>query len=526
MWPAQWRQASEEARGPIGDPFHEGVLSPRVVQRERALRAAAVAVATLVAGRRIEVSFEPGESWAQPQRGRVNLAVDALRRLAPDVAAEVIFGIAAHEAAHVRWSAPRTKARGQLLLWLCNLIEDERIEREVVRSFPSLAAALERLRQELLAPAPLPPGELPALFCLVRLPERLTPFLWARHERLLRFASEQLDPFPSDPRGVERAARRILTQLPKRVREQRIPEPLVLRCAHHATHAWDRHASDFSRADIARIAAAGLRLERHESELESYPPLVWSEARPHPAPYARLRTELRRESERFAVGLRQLLPMSPGERTRRGRLDRRRLWAHRSDPLLFRTPGPPRGRLELALVLDLSGSMRDAERLAQRIAVIVAEGASQVPGVRLHVYGHGADGGRPCTQIVRFASAAHGGVPGLGRLPQLASNRDAHAFDAIADDLLRRAGPKHTPRSALFVLDGKPNARGFRGGAAFAATRRSLDRFARVWGNPAYVALGDSFGWPQLTKGPFLTPDEERPAANLVELLRLSLAGR
>jgi hypothetical protein len=525
MRPAQWRQASEAARGPIGEPFHEGVLCPRVVQRERALRAAAVAVATLVAGRRIEVGFEPGESWAQPQRGRVNLDVDALRRLAPDVAAEAIFGIAAHEAAHVRWSAPPTKARGRLLLWLVNLIEDERIEREVVRSFPSLAAALERLRQELLAPAPLPPGELPALFCLVRLPERLTPFLWARHERLLRFACEQLDPFPSSPRGVELAARRILAQLPKRVREQPIPEALVLRCANHATHGWGRHASDFSREEIARILAAGLRLERHASELESYPPLVWSEAQPHPARYAQLRAELRRESGRFAAGLRQLLPMPPGERTRRGRLDRRRLWAHRSDPLLFRTPGPPRGRLELALVLDLSGSMRDAERLAQRIAVIVAEGASQVPGVRLHVYGHGADGDGPCTQVVRFTPAG-GGVPGLGRLPQLASNRDAHAFDAIAGDLLRRTGPKHAPRSALFVLDGKPNARGFCGPAAFAATRRSLDRFGRVWGNPAFVALGDSFGWPQLTKGPFLTLDEERPAANLVELLRLSLAGR
>ena len=40
------------------------------------------------------------------------------------------------------------------------------------------------------------------------------------------------------------------------------------------------------------------------------------------------------------------------------------------------------------------------------------------------------------------------------------------------------------------------------------------------------VALGDSDAWRELVRGPILPIDVERPAADLIDLLRLSLAGR
>ena len=483
-----YRRWLEEARrrrseSILGEPFSRGLLS-RALDPAAVRRAIAATLVTLVGGRPAPVTFEAGTSYASLEPARVNVdgelivPPDNLRR---DID-ELIVAVASHEGGHLRFSEGPGKKAGPLRQFLYNVIEDERVEVAIARRWPALAAPLATARQELLrVDDPVGAKFLFALFYLVRTPERMPDRLWAEQKLLLEKAMHILTPFPETAEQVRCAVRRLERLVP---REERKAVPVF------PTFAL-RHGPD-GRGTKAGVRTRGRRREADEWS-EDRPAVVWTDAAPDAVGYTGLRASVQAEARALRAAFLTALRPRPEQAVRRGKLDRRRLHAWRFDDRLFRSHRPvPRG-LTIVLILDLSGSMHAWFPTVQRIAVAFSEAAHGLSHVRLHVYGHAADGeGFPRTEITRFATPARGPVTSLGSLPHGGNNRDGHALELIAQDLARGEPGRRRTRVAIHVCDGDPSASGYRGLPAVEATRKGIATFRRTFG--PLVLLGTEPG--------------------------------
>lgn len=515
-----WVAQTIVRRGPPGVPFATGLVPPGCVDPERALQAAAVAALHCLAARAVSVSFEPGASYADLEHDVANLAFDIARSGDARWFAERAIAIGVHEGAHLRLSRPRPSGEPPLFGWLHNLIEDERIECAIARHYPVLAFPLAQLRRDVLRVEPAPVNLLACLFMLVRAPERLVARAWRRNEAFLRAVTEILTPFPRTPGAVTRATRRIFELLPEDLRRA-LPPPHLL--GHGCTHESGHPHEEWS----ARRRRGGHGWSGDPGGVSSDPPVRWSDAARDAAGYERIRREVHAEARWLADRLRALAPRRREERARSGLLDRRRLYAYRHDERLFRVRGQRPLPLAIAVIIDLSGSMRGAcEAIAQRIAITLAEAAALLPGVRLHAYGHSADlEGSPSTDIVRFGAAPNGRHEGLGALPIGRNNRDAHAIAAVGRDLVARAGRRSGPRIAVVICDGLPDAKGFHGEAALRATRHSIARLEHEWGPTILLATKDVPTLDRLGRVAPCHADPKRPARALAKHLGRMLRG-
>ena len=181
--------------------------------------------------------------------------------------------------------------------------------------------------------------------------------------------------------------------------------------------------------------------------------------------------------------------------------------------------------VEVALIIDQSASMEgDSGKLAKRLAILLAEACAQVPGVRLHAYGHNADLDElRHTRITRYATPVRGQAHALGAIDFDGNNRDAHAIELIGHDLLTLGGVRRNSRLALLLSDARPNADGFKGSKAVDATRRAINWLEQVWGPTVLVATEDSPVMHSLVPGPVIPFDLERPAQGLARLVELCL---
>ena len=504
---SRWIEATQRRRGEaVGGSFAPGLLPDRCLDPGGALQAAATAIVTLVGGRRVAISFEPGASYVNLEETHVNLDGSVLEGDPPTLrSAELLVAYAAHEGGHVLTTEMPPEISDSLFLWLHNVIEDERVECEVVRCFPPLGHPLEVLRSDLIRRASWKAGALETLFALVRVPERLSRLHWRAHKGLLSDAMRILEPFPSTPEEVREAVRRIIECLPDSIREQPLPRKLDLR---------------------ARLKQKrGFRWRNVPGGVSPHPEVVWKEASPDPVSYEEVRQEIASDAAALAARLASLLPPRPRSRLLHGQLDRRRFYAWRTDGHIFRGPDARPERLEVALIIDQSASMEgDSSKLAQRLAILLAEACAQVPGVRLHAYGHNADLDElRHTRITRYATPARGHAHTLGAIEFDGNNRDAHAIELIGRDLLTLGGARRNPRLALLLSDARPNADGFKGGEAVAATRRAIGWLEQVWGPTVLVATEDSPVMHSLVPGPVIPFDLERPAQGLARLVELCL---
>jgi hypothetical protein len=380
---------------------------------------------------------------------------------------------------------------------------------------PTLAHPLAALRRTLLQ-QPDQDGEvevLGALFRLVRVPQRLTPDILERHGALLDEALRVLEPFPATQEEVHRAGRR-LAEL-ARARGAHVAQAPVelIDCGCARGHSRD-----------PKLDAALHRFHFFpglEAEPGVSPRLRWREAAPDPAGYAKLRAGVTREASELATALRALRPLERAGGRRHGRLDRRALWRTRLDGRLWTAPDRPRGRLAIALLLDLSGSVAGLPgKRAQRFAVALSEAARAIPGAQLYVYGHRADvDGSGSTDVLRFATPARGPVTALGRYQTTGNNRDAHAIESIGRDLLRQEANRTGVRLAFVVSDGSPNAAGFRGAPALVATRRALHWLGHAWSPPILVAPAEYENHAQLGLSRVLRLDQPGSLRSLVAML-------
>jgi hypothetical protein len=457
----------------------------------------ATAIVSLVGGRAADVGFRRGDSWATPDTGAVN--IDGALLEAPHLESaefpELLIGVAAHEGAHLRWSRAWRRA-SPLWRYLYNVVEDERIEAAAARRWPPLAAPLETTRRALVRAEPGPRGFLVALFLLVRAPERMTSLLWVVHRRRLRRAMEILTPFPESAAEVLVAVRRLARLVPpeERARPPELPAFGVRGRARRGGSAGEEEG------------AGGWPFGREDEWSDVTPPELWTDARPDPAGYAAARAAAAADARLVHAALAAAVRGAPRPLARTGLLDRRRLHAWRWDPRVFRTGRPAPRPLTLVLVLDLSGSMRGWYDPVQRIAVAFSEAACRLRHVRLHVYGHAADGdGRPRTEITRFATPARGPVLALGTLPEGANNRDGHALALIARDLAAREPDRRRARLALHLCDEDPLACAYAGLPARAATERARAAFQRSFGPLVTVR----FGGPRTPARPDVLPWRE-----------------
>jgi hypothetical protein len=464
-------------------PFTPGLVDPQSLDPAAARRAAAVAIVGLIADRLVVVGFRRGESFAVLESRAVN--IDGALVEPPTLASvdfhELLFGVGAHEAAHIRYSCILRRPSA-IRLWLQNVIEDERIEVAIARGWPPLASPLATTRAELIKSDPALHGFLGALFYLVRAPARMPLLLWMLHRRRLERAIRILTPFPESAADASRAVRRLmrLVRSDERRTLPRLP------------------SFDLSGGSGRRRRRGDLRLglrSRHAVEEDAWsgetPKAVWSDADGDAAGYTAACIAARADAHVFREALTTALrprwrPMAPT-----GRIDRRRLHAWPFDDRIFRVAEPEPCRLTIVLILDLSGSMRSWWNELQRVAVAFSEAAHGLRHVRLHVYGHAADGGgEPQTEITRFATPARGRVLGLGSLPLGANNRDGHALELVASDLLVREASRRAARIAIHLCDNEPAACDYGGAPARRATRLAMAAFTRSFGPLLTLVFG------------------------------------
>ena len=479
----------------------------------------------LVGERRASVGFEPGVSAADVRHGIVNLDGALLKALGSDKdAGERLIGVAAHEGAHLAWSARPRLGWTAAYRWIHNLVEDERIERKTAQHHPRLAHPLYVARRDLLEIDPVDESFFGALFATVRAPHRLPEAQWTQHERRLRQVTSILEPFPNSQAGVRRSVEGIMQLLSSAEKHSAPAYPELLFPGMEpfpwpAGRTLSERLRRLRRWRWRKADKDGLSREaRMDAER---PPVRWGEADPHPSGYEAIRREVACPAARLRERLQAVLPPRKESYRRRGPLDRRRLFAHTMDDRLFLGPNVAHDPLAIALILDLSGSMSGscAEK-AQRVAVLVSEAVVGLPGARLYVYGHSADaGGTPSTEITRFATPARGPVLNLGTYPLGANNRDGHALRLIGDDLRRMQPRAGSRRIAVVVADGVPHALGYSGPEAFEDTRGALLWLDQAWGPTVFLATEEHERLRDLATGPYLVLQKENFVNELVSLL-------
>ncbi|TDJ03254.1 MAG: hypothetical protein E2O73_00545 [Deltaproteobacteria bacterium] len=522
-----WRKSTREARLEllIGERFDFGLGSEEWPNPVSAWCSAARALVILVGERHASVAFEPGISAADVRRGLTNLDGTLLKGLGSDAdASERLIGVAAHEGAHLAWSAPPRRSWVPAYRWVHNLVEDERIERKIARRYLRLAHPLYVARRDLLEIDPDESSFFGALFAMVRAPDRLSAQQWTRHERRLLKLISILTPFPGSQAAVTRCVARIVQLLthPELLSTPAYPElvlpgfnPATCRPGQRPLHERLRRL----RRQRSRSDKDGLS---REAELDpDWPPVRWEQVGPDPNGYETIRREVAGPAALLRQLLQPLLPPRRESHRRRGTLDRRRLFARELDDRLFLGPNLARDALSIALILDMSASMDGscAEK-AQHVAVLLSEAVIGLPGVRLYVYGHSADRDHsPCTQITRFATPARGPVLTLGHFNVDGNNRDAHALHLIGDDLQRMEPRSRSRRIAVILADGVPHAMGFSGPEAFEATRRALLWLDQAWGPTVFLATEEHERLRDLASGPYLVLQDKNSFHPLVSLL-------
>ena len=148
-----WRESTKQARLEplIRERFDFGLGSEEWLNPVSAWCSAARALVMLVGERHASVAFEPGISAADVRRGLTNLDGRLLKALGSDAdAGERLIGVAAHEGAHLAWSASPRRSWVPAYRWVHNLVEDERIERKIARRYSPLAHPLYVARRDLL----------------------------------------------------------------------------------------------------------------------------------------------------------------------------------------------------------------------------------------------------------------------------------------------------------------------------------------------------------------------------------------
>jgi len=557
-WRKSWIQATRAARreAEAGPPLAEGIF-PTPPRNPRASAAAAAEAVAAVAGTRLgSLRFSEGCSWADVENRAIRidsrllpagegLVGDASAGATPGALASIerLLGTAAHEGGHLRYTrrqrgALASRIRGEkdatvrarlratlLSRWMVNLIEDERIERLLARRHRALIRPLMEARRQVM-PAPPEKWETAVLLlALVRVPDALPADLSTAQEELLAKAREILTPFPRSFRAVRTAAAALVELLPE---SDGLGDLGLLLDIRQGDADPFGESGDWGESVPfrGREAERRARLMRRAGRVEGNPPVRWTEAPPQPAGYEAVRSEVATDALALAAALRALLPPRPGGLRSSGRLMRGRLRNAPFDPRVFEDRGRANDQLSLALILDLSGSMRgESERLAQRLAVLLAEAALCLPRVRLYVYGHSADeGGSFETVLVRFATPARGRPTALGELPILANNRDAHALREIRLDLARLDGGADHPHLAVLLADGAPSAKGFQGRAAVEATRDEILEFEHTWGPLLFVTTEPSPWASELAPGPTWPFSAEQPVPGLLSFLRYGIA--
>jgi hypothetical protein len=523
-WIERTRELRLEPESP--DPLGRGLVSERAWNPESAWRSAAHTLLSLVGQRQVSVSFEPGPSQADVRSGTANLDGTLLESLTTlDDASERLLGVAAHEGAHIAWSARPRKSWTRAFHWVHNVIEDERIERKAAHRFAPLATPLHVARRDLIEINSSDASFLAALFTIIRAPERLSQVQWETRKKELLHVISILDPFPATQQAVLRAATQIVKMIPPQEKKRLPPYP------HLVAPVGDLMEVLRRRGARARLRIPGhLHIPERGRVVRPWPPVIWADAPPHASGYERVRGDVARQVAVLRERLRIVLPPRRETGLQRGSLDRRRLHKHRFDNRLFRGPELRRNPLAIAVILDLSGSMSGPHaEFGQRIAVLVAAAAEGLPGIRLYVYGHSADRSsdrrrrNPSTHITRFATPARGRVLSLGELPVGGNNRDAHAFRVIGQDLVRLGGAGSTRKLAVIIADGLPNAIGFDGPEAFDATRRAIVWLEQIWGPVIFVATGSHPRLNSLVSGPLYKYDPGNPVNGLVTMIQMAL---
>jgi hypothetical protein len=475
---------------------------------------------TQVGERRATVLFQPGSSFAEVRSGIANLDGGILKGNARNREAnECLLGLAAHEGAHLKWSRRPKERWSRLYRWVYNLLEDERIEALLVKKYPPLINPLHVARRELIQIRPRDLSFFSTLFGFVRAPHLLTPEQWATHRSRLLLLRQLLDPFPMTAKDLLAAISLIIELIPKEELEGPLPEFPELIVRVERDPADRRNGEDD--AEGRPFRGGKPRFPRRSRVDPNWPPVTWTDVAPDPVGYEEIRQQVVPQAAVLREHLHKALPRRPETGFQQGRLDRRRLHQVQTNTRLFRRAEARKDLISLALIIDLSSSMRGREaRLAGQIGVMVAEAVRSIPEVRFFAYGHAADRGRGRgTEICRFAAPAKGPAFSLGRLPVGGNNRDAHAFELIGRELCERDRSARGRRVALIISDGIPAAIGFEGPAACEATKGALAEFEQCWGPVVLLATSEGPLIQELKSGPEILWKEDHPVEGLVQLI-------
>jgi Mg-chelatase subunit ChlD len=508
-----YADAAQRRRPPLGQGAE--TLTSRFTGSDRpgleVAKAAARTLVMFVGQRAVELEFECGGSCSDVEHGRVNLD----GRIIDEASGEParfgrLFGVAAHEGAHLAHTTCEQIPRDALFKTIGNVLEDERIDGIVTGEFPTLASAVQAARVGLLRPAPDDANFLSAVFTLVRCAAPISPALWNRYADRLEAVITALTPYPQTPEEIRRATLEVALLVPPEQWED-IPPSWQFRWMVARAEVSDDEADDFEELDPARDSRGRHRLRGRRPHVRGrgicgpWPRVVWRDAKADLAGYLGVRSSIGRKPEALATWIHQLLPRRRAARRNTGRLDAKRLYACDYDPNLFKNPSSSeRIALAIAVILDLSGSMSGrSEETAREMAVLLAEAVRQLPEARIEFFGHDADSGSsPNTRITRYPIDEQGRVPGLGSLEIGSNNRDAHAIRVIGDTLRSTPSSRAERKIAILIADGAPSANGFNGEIAREKTREAVLWLERSWGPLLYVATDEVESLRRMIPGP------------------------
>lgn len=539
---------------PEGGSYSDMMMDPSATAHDKIRAAYAKAKDLLVAmdtPYRVTVRLSPDRSCTDSEVVYVATQVFDDADLTDGQRTDTFLGLAIHEGCHLRWTdfgEPRPRER--VVADLRNIIEDERIERLCGEEMPGYANFLvstkywyfDKYASEAAARCGEAPSDgvrlLNAILALVRYPKAMKEADLVEFAPWLYDVREVLLDFPRSTSEAGRAAERIWEIIRDFYRSkdrhdgsgecspsggaapdggagEGSPSGGGSSCAAEtaasdlspALDAMESAVRDStSREDTLKVSdmASAVRedscllAEECEGKAErAGDGAVFRKEKDNPERYRRALAEVRRHIPSISRALQghcqEYMQVYRGMRS--GALDTSKLAeAFQGVQTVYVKEGLVRSsRLAVCILVDESGSMIREERMtsARKLAVLLNEAVSRVPGIELFIYGHSADEtveGRTDLRVYR----ERGYTPkhSLGSLEARDNNRDGTAILQTALRVRRQT----RERILMFVIsDGAPAAQGYIGREAIAHTRSCVEQVEKMGIPVCQVAIQASY---------------------------------
>jgi len=409
--------------------------------------------------------------------------------VSPEKRRHVYYGVGLHEVHHYLESTLYfSKVKGysdEVLLWLINLLEDERIERILTAKSPGYSGYIETAKEELFDDirgiwkvSEDVDKILALVFCCIRCPDwvpgEIQDYLYKGHcvyDDILEMLPESftaLSVFSTaktiydylitllDIPAMKMLQSKTYKLIKQGLEDYDIVKSAVLPEEYSKIH--DEKISeisccggtrqvklDIASPDIPHYMASKLRINKY---IRKFREIIKNKVSTH--------SEIFREKVR-------------------GKIDRNRLGKATVSKRIFSTREEVSYRgLSLCVILDASGSMGTVVPIVRDCAVLFTEGLKGLPGIDFELYSHSSCGTSHYDCLVTYLYGQKQPVlAGVGSYCSWAENYDSIAIKYIGDRFLKVA--QYSTKVMFVLCDGLPQGRDYGGASAVSETHAAVE---------------------------------------------------